>query len=150
MVKRAAACLMIWLFLSPECRAQVNHKISIPSQILQELLPEIEHEHFEFDDEEREEPHSEKEFEVEEIDLNQDKRMELEIRLVDPYWCSPTGNCTIWVYRKAGVRYERILEVGDIQHLELEDSKTKGYRDITAAQHSSAVEAELFLYKFDG
>ena len=49
-----------------------------------------------------------------------------------------------------GTGYERLLDAGAIQQLEVQSKMRHGYRDIVTAQHGGAWDSELRRYAFDG
>ena len=89
-------------------------------------------------------------FETERVELNRDGTSEIVVQGLNKYLCSPTGNCTFWVYRATAGGYEKLLEASDVQQYYFRNSFNNGYRDITTAMHGSAWDSDLSVYKFDG
>jgi len=71
---------------------------------------------------------------------------------VDPFgfFCSPTGNCEVWIFRQAGDKYSVILNRGTVQNFTIQPTITKGFHDIVLGQQGSATEEGLTLFRFDG
>lgn len=91
-----------------------------------------------------------KNFEARLIDVNDDGKPEYEIYSTDPAGplCFVEGNCTSWLYRKIGDRWELLLST-DVPILPLKTS-THGYRDISVHSFVGAVHEYKTIYKFDG
>jgi len=85
---------------------------------------------------------------AEETDLNRDAIPEIIVHGIGNI-CG-ANNCIHWIFRKAATGYELLLREDAVQMVEPQRSYTKGYRDIIMAQHSSATESYLTLFKFDG
>ena len=64
--------------------------------------------------------------------------------------CSPTGNCPLWVLRRQPDGYHVILAAGSAQTFTIQPHRTKGLNDLVLSMHSSATDAMLTLYQFDG
>jgi len=86
---------------------------------------------------------------AEPLDLNGDGVPELEVLAVD-HLCHSPSNCPVWIYRRAGARYERLLDAGNIAMLKAQQSFTHGYRDIMTTRYGGIMNSGLTLYKFDG
>jgi hypothetical protein len=86
---------------------------------------------------------------AEPLDLNGDGVPELEVRAIG-HLCHSNANCSVWIYRRAGARYERLLDAGNVLELEPQKTFTHGYRDVMTTRHGSAWLSDLTLYKFDG
>ena len=82
------------------------------------------------------------------LDLNRDGLPELEVHAID-HLCHSPSNCPVWIYRRAGAGYERLLDAGNIGRLEAQQSFTHGYRDIMTIRYGGRL-SDLTLYKFDG
>jgi len=82
------------------------------------------------------------------IDLNGDGIPEVIAQASDDESCSPTGNCTIWVFMRSGHRYQLILERIATQTFSIRPTRTGGFNDLVLGQHGSAFERTLFLYRF--
>lgn len=85
---------------------------------------------------------------AEALDLDGDGTPELEVRGIKSL-CG-ANNCSAWIYRRVTKDYQRLLEAGSIQQIEIQPTTSHGYHDITTAQHGSAWSSELRRYKFDG
>ena len=81
------------------------------------------------------------------IDLNGDGVPELVAQGIAD--CSPTGNCSFWVFRKNGQSYGLILD-GFGQTFTIQKTRTDGFNDIVVAGHSSAFDQELTDYRYQG
>ena len=86
---------------------------------------------------------------AEPLDLNGDGVPELEILAIN-HLCHSPSNCPVWIYRRQGAGYERLLDAGNIVLLAPQKTLTHGYRDIMTTRHGSAWQSGLTLYKFDG
>jgi len=80
------------------------------------------------------------------IDLNGDGVPEVIAKTVGDA-CSPTGNCSVYVFQKIGTKYREILE-GDAQNIRIQKTRTNGYLDVVVGMHGSATEQGLFVYQF--
>ena len=89
-------------------------------------------------------------FETERVDLNRDGKSEIVVQGLNKYLCSPTGNCSYWVYRKTENGYEKLLQASDVQQYYFQKSFSNEHRDIMTAMHGSAWDSDLSVYKFDG
>jgi hypothetical protein len=89
-------------------------------------------------------------FRVKKIDLNGDRKPEFVVQGLDKYLCSPTGNCSFWIYRKTENGYEQILEASDVQQYNFGRTLNNGYLDLTTFMHGSAFDSDLSVYRFDG
>jgi hypothetical protein len=89
-----------------------------------------------------------KETRVKLIDLNGDGIPEVIAQASDNESCSPTGNCTIWVFARSGQGYRLILERNAIQTFAIRPTRTNGFKDLVLRQHGSAFESDLFIYRF--
>jgi hypothetical protein len=87
------------------------------------------------------------------VDLDRDGQLDLLISQADVEGalCS-SHNCPVWVYRRTSNGYKQLLQDfgGYITPIQALDSSTNGYRDIRIQQHSSAIEHEITIYKFNG
>ena len=90
---------------------------------------------------------------AEAVDLDQDRKPDLLIHQADVVGAvCGAHNCPVWVYRRTGRGYQLLLAEsgGYLSPLMALKTSTNGYRDIRIQQHSSAVEHEITIYKFDG
>jgi hypothetical protein len=85
---------------------------------------------------------------AEAMDLNGDGIPELYVHGMHSV-CG-ASNCLAWIYRRTGPGYERLLDAGGIQDVEVRSAVSRGYRDVVTSQHGSAWDSELRRYKFDG
>jgi hypothetical protein len=67
--------------------------------------------------------------------------------------CGGTGNCQVWIFRKANGKWLSMLE-GDqaplADSVQLGPMRTRGVKDLTLSSNSSADHSDLKTYKFDG
>jgi hypothetical protein len=89
----------------------------------------------------------------ESVDLDRDGKLDLLIHQADVEgaFCG-AQNCPVWAYRNTGNGYKMLMEDvgGYISPIEALRTSTRGYRDIRTMQHSSAVEHEITVFKFNG
>jgi hypothetical protein len=90
---------------------------------------------------------------AESVDLDRDGKLDLLIHQADVEgaFCG-AQNCPVWAYRNTGNGYKMLMEDvgGYISPIEALRTSTRGYRDIRTMQHSSAVEHEITIFKFNG
>ena len=89
-------------------------------------------------------------FRVERVDFNHDGEPEIVVRGSGRYFCSPTGNCDFWIYRRTESGYEPLLLTGNVSQFYFYGTFSNGYRDIVTAMHGSAGDSDLSVYRFDG
>jgi len=82
------------------------------------------------------------------IDLSGDGIPEVIAQASDDEYCSPTGNCTFWVFLRSGDAYKLILERIATQSFSISPTRTGGFNDLVLAQHGSAFQSNLFVYRF--
>ena len=90
---------------------------------------------------------------AESVDLDRDGQKDLLIHQADVEGAFCTAqNCPVWAYRRTNNGYQMLLEAtgGYIGPIAAQKTSTNGYRDIRTMEHSSAVEHEITIYKFDG
>jgi hypothetical protein len=90
---------------------------------------------------------------AESVDLDRDGKLDLLIHQADVEGAFCTAqNCPVWAYRNTGNGYKLLMEDvgGYISPIEALRTSARGYRDIRTMQHSSAVEHEITLFKFNG
>ncbi|MGH9560667.1 MAG: hypothetical protein ACRD3S_04360, partial [Terracidiphilus sp.] len=81
------------------------------------------------------------------IDLNQDRVPEVVAQgMAD---CSATGNCSFWIFQKTSHGYKLLLN-GFGQTFTIQEASTNGFRDIVVAEHDSAFESGLTVYRYRG
>ena len=61
--------------------------------------------------------------------------------------CGATGNCLFWIFRKAKVNYELLLE-GEAQTFTIQKSYTNGFHDIVLSTHGSYSSGDLAYYQY--
>jgi hypothetical protein len=64
--------------------------------------------------------------------------------------CSPTGNCSFWIFLRKNGKYEMLLDTEMVRDFGFLTTKTRGIRDLVVWSHSSAFLSPAFLYHFDG
>lgn len=82
------------------------------------------------------------------LDLNGDGVPEVVCQASDDQSCSPTGNCSFWIFQKDTTGYRLLLKRAAIQTFTIQPTQTDGYFDLVLGRHSSATEQGLFLYQF--
>jgi hypothetical protein len=90
---------------------------------------------------------------AESVDLDRDGKQDLLIHQADVEGAFCTAqNCPVWAYRRTGNGYKMLMDDvgGYISPIEALKTSTNGFRDIRTMQHSSAVEHEITVFKFDG
>lgn len=81
------------------------------------------------------------------IRLNQRETKPLEVVAQVQHFCSPTGNCTLWFFRRSPRGYKLLLEaIG--QGFAIQDTSTNGFFDLVVDMHSSATEQWLKAYRY--
>ncbi len=79
--------------------------------------------------------------------LNEDEKAPLEVVAEIQHYCSPTGNCSMWFFRKTPQGYKLLIDsIG--QDFTVEKTSTNGFRDLVVAMHSSAFEKWLKVYRY--
>lgn len=79
------------------------------------------------------------------VDLNRDRVPEVVAQSMAD--CSPTGNCSIWVFQKQRHGYKLLLN-GFGQIFTIQNARTNGYDDIVLAVHDSAFDADLTVFQY--
>ena len=64
-------------------------------------------------------------------------------------FCSPTGNCQLWIYRVKDGAYHELLGIGTVQFFGFVKSSTHGYPDLVAWSHGSATDYGVRLFRFN-
>jgi hypothetical protein len=64
-------------------------------------------------------------------------------------FCGATGNCDVWVFDLAKDRVSKLLSSGGID-VEVEKSRSLGFRNLVVRFNGSSYPDSLFDYKFDG
>lgn len=81
------------------------------------------------------------------IDLNHDGTPEVVAQGMAG--CSPTGNCSFWVFQKTTRGYKLLLN-GFGQTFTVQKASTNGFRDIVVAMQGSASDSGLTLFCYKG
>lgn len=90
----------------------------------------------------------EKLFTANEVDLNSDGVPEILItQSGENFWCI-SHNCPIWIYKKEGNTYTRILK-GIFAGYEFLKETENDYHKFATIEHSSAAESYVYIYSFD-
>lgn len=84
------------------------------------------------------------------VDLSGKGSKEFLAQGVGQFQCSPTGNCSAWIFRRRGHSYSAILNRGAVHGFAILPSFTNGIRDIVLHQHGSATSFEMKLFRFTG
>lgn len=85
-------------------------------------------------------------FRWESFDLNGDRVPEYFVE----GFCSPTGNCELWVLQKMRRGYRELLRTDLVNDICVRPTQTKGYLDIETASHISAFDSGVTVFKFVG
>lgn len=80
------------------------------------------------------------------IDLNKDGTLEVVAQAMAD--CSPTGNCSFWVFQKIHDGYKLLLQ-GFGQTFTIQKETTNGYRDIVVSMHDSAFDSVITVYHYN-
>jgi len=64
--------------------------------------------------------------------------------------CSPTGNCSFWVYRDLRGEYVRVLSSSMVQQFGFLNLKARGLADVVLWSHGSAMQSTVSLWQFNG
>ncbi len=83
------------------------------------------------------------------VDLDGDKNPEIVAQAMREEICSPTGNCSFWVFREDHGEYKLILK-GMAQLFRIYRSRTNHFRDIGLGTHGSAYYGGWHFYRFSG
>jgi hypothetical protein len=81
------------------------------------------------------------------VDLDGDGTPEVLAQSWGSDTCGAVGNCFFWVFQKTDSGYKTILNSG-AQTFTVEETRTDGFRDLMLADHDSASEKTLYLYRF--
>ncbi|MGA8870549.1 MAG: hypothetical protein WA434_00975 [Candidatus Acidiferrales bacterium] len=65
-------------------------------------------------------------------------------------FCSPTGNCQLWIYRVKDGAYRELLGIGTVQLFGFVKSSAHGHPDLVAWSHGSATDYGVRLFRFNG
>ena len=61
--------------------------------------------------------------------------------------CSPTGNCSVWVFQKTPAGYKLLLS-GFGQTFTIQRTSRAGFKDIVIAMHDSAFDSMITVYRY--
>jgi len=64
-----------------------------------------------------------------------------------PAWCSPTGNCGFWFFKKTPEGYKLLIDSTG-QSFTIKKPGANGFRDVIVQMQSSATDSELKLYRY--
>ena len=67
-----------------------------------------------------------------------------------PCFCSPTGNCSFWLYQSRGGKKDLLLQTEMVHEFGFLPSATKGLPDLVLWSHDSAQRFPGALWKFNG
>jgi len=84
------------------------------------------------------------------VKLASNGRTQVIVQGVGECQCSPTGNCSFWIYEKSANGYRPLLATDMVQVFSVENTRSHGYRDIVTGAHGSAFDTDLTVFKFDG
>jgi len=87
---------------------------------------------------------------IERIDLNDDGNAEYNVELIDSGICSSKSNCPRMIYERKNGEFKRLLSHKASLLIELENRKTKGYRDLRIVFNTGPYGGYVEEYKFDG
>ena len=82
------------------------------------------------------------------VDLNGDGTSEVIAQGAGLDACSPTGNCSFWVFQKSHSSFRLLFSGGAFQTFQIQRSKSNGFRDIVVEMHGSATESTLRLLRY--
>lgn len=85
---------------------------------------------------------------VELVDLNGDGIPEVIAQGANKLGCSPTGNCSFWVFQKSGREYRLLVSLRAIQTFQIQRSRSNGFSDIVVEMHGSATQRTLRLLRY--
>ena len=90
-------------------------------------------------------------FSTKEIDFNNDGKPELVVRQSDKNSICRGQNCPIWILSKEGKSYKLLLKelIGNFELVTLKN-KNLTYYDLLLTTHSSTIQHELKIHKFNG
>jgi hypothetical protein len=81
------------------------------------------------------------------ISLSQDEKEPPEVVAQVQRFCSPTGNCSLWFFRRTPHGYRLLLDaIG--QGFTVQKTTTNGFRDLVVSMHSSATDQWLKIYRY--
>jgi hypothetical protein len=88
-------------------------------------------------------------FSVKRIDLDGDGKPEFLVQGHGNCQCSPTGNCSYWIFKLKDETVTTLLETAVVQQAEVLKRKTNGYNVIDLFSHGSATEQGVRRFTFD-
>lgn len=81
------------------------------------------------------------------ISLSQDETEPPEVVAQVQHFCSPTGNCSLWFFRRTSHGYRLLLDaIG--QGFTVQKTTTNGFSDLVVNMHSSATDQRLKVYRY--
>jgi hypothetical protein len=81
------------------------------------------------------------------ISLRQDEKEPPEVVVQVQHLCSPTGNCSLWFFRKTPQGYKLLLHsIG--QRFTVQTTAADGFRDLVVEMHGSATDQSLKVYRY--
>lgn len=84
---------------------------------------------------------------IEAISLSQDEREPAEVVAQIQHFCSPTGNCSLWFFRRAPQGYQLLLDATG-QGFTVQKTASNGFSDLVVNMHSSATDQWLKVYRY--
>ena len=124
--------------------AHVGKPVSLPEQILQELVAQAPDDCLPYDGNVR------NKLEAHQLILRPGLQGGVAIQGRSFCYCSATGNCAFWIYQLRNGKYRMILETDMVQIFGFLKSRTHGYPDLVTWSHGSATERSAELFRFDG
>jgi hypothetical protein len=82
------------------------------------------------------------------VDLNGDGIPEVIAQASGNEQCSPTGNCSFWVFTRSDHGLKLILDGHVIQTFTIQPTRTNGFSDLVLGMHGSATDQTLFVYRY--
>jgi hypothetical protein len=121
-----------------------GNRVPVPEHILKELAAKAPDDYLPCDRKER------NKLEARQILLRSGSVGGLAIQGLGFCYCSPTGNCSFWIYQIRNAKYRLILETDMVQVFGFLRSRTYGYPDLVTWSHGSATQRSGELFRFDG
>ena len=83
------------------------------------------------------------------ISLSQDAKEPPAVVAQVQHFCSPTGNCSLWFFRRTSHGYRLLLDATG-QSFTVQKTAANGLRDLVVDMHSSATDQWLKVYRYQG
>jgi hypothetical protein len=84
---------------------------------------------------------------VKSIRLSEDEKEPPQVVAQVQHLCSPTGNCSLWFFRRTSHGYTLLLDaIG--QGFTVQKTATNGFRDLVVNIHGSATDQGLKVYRY--